>query len=81
MCNPCCRMKTKLRVVLFSSLSLLLIFLTTFRVLWNANHADIPLVFNQRDSPLPDVVVSDELSGMFVCLLVTCCCCCLCVLL
>ena len=58
-------MKTKVRVVLFSSLSLLLIFLTTFRVLWNANHSDIPLVFDQRETPLDEVIVSDEMMGKY----------------
>ena len=67
--NPCFRMKTKIRVVLFSSLSLFLIFVTTFRVLWNANHPDIPLIFNQRNSPLHEVIVSDELLGRcWICL-------------
>ncbi|KAI6650281.1 Glycosaminoglycan xylosylkinase [Oopsacas minuta] len=37
-------MKTKLRVVLFCSLILLLFILTTLRALWNAKYSDIPLI-------------------------------------
>ena len=58
------KMKTKLRVVLFCSLILLLLFLTTLRSIWNADYSHIPLVPNEWSSEFAnDVIKSDQIEG------------------